>query len=289
MDELQWDGMVLAMEASGFSGDLVSIDTAGSIYGGSSPLISSMNNGVSEQVETLTAITVTATKIDSGFDPLFNPSDVILASAGTVVVGSFKMPLNGNIANVDATFIAAHEGYRLQGYVPHLSSGARAPQSGITVGYGVDLGSVTVGTLQSWGIDAATIAEVQPYLGLKGSAADAVASNLNITATQAIELSLGALSQTVDLVASNWAKSTNTAFANLPASIQTVIVDVAYPNGPNLALSAPLFWADVTSQNWAAAVSELQHWTTLGVIGVLQRYTDDANLLQNAINGGMTH
>ncbi|MGN6481161.1 pesticin C-terminus-like muramidase [Luteibacter sp.] len=160
-----------------------------------------------------------------------------------------------------------------------------APNAGVTIGAGVDLGQQSVAGLQAMGIGQAIIDIVSPYLGLKGSAAAAKVASAGepvLGNASAISLSLGLLNSTEHIVATQYnAATTGIQFEQLPADAQTVIVDVAYPNGPYLSASAPGFWSSVTTGNWSAAVSELQNW--YGPNNTNNRYLGDASMIQSAI------
>jgi len=96
-------------------------------------------------------------------------------------------------------------------------------------------------------------------------------------------LSFALRNSTYSTLASNSnASSTITQCQQLPGDAQTVILDVAYPNGPYLSRSAPTFWSEVTAGNWAAAVNELQHWHADGSTNT--RYQGNADRLQESID-----
>jgi len=182
---------------------------------------------------------------------------------------------------VDSSHIYTNEdGVHTTGYLVPGASNA-----GVTIGAGVDLGSQSASGLASMGVAQNIITTVTPYLGLKGAAAStAVTKNGYPTLSQAdaTSLSQALLDSTRATVASRFdATSAVAKFDELPAEAQTVIIDVAYPNGPYLSTSAPSFWADVTSGNWSSAVDELNNW--YGTNSSNPRYQGDAALLQSAI------
>lgn len=187
-----------------------------------------------------------------------------------------------NLDRVDSSHIYANEdGIHTTGYLV-----AGAPNGGVTIGAGVDLGSQSESGLQNIGIAQGIIDIVKPYLGLKGSVASAYVNAHGFPTlknTDAISLSLGLLNSTEQTVRARFdAATTGAQFQELPADAQTVIVDVAYPNGPYLSSSAPSFWSDVTSGNWTATINELNNW--YGTNNSNSRYQGDAALLQSAIN-----
>jgi hypothetical protein len=167
---------------------------------------------------------------------------------------------------------------------------ASFPNSGLSIGAGVDLGQHTASDLTRWGISQAGLTALTPYFGLKGN--DAVSAVTNngglptISTADANAISSGAFNDTMGQVSGNFngASTTGIQFNQLPQEAQTVIMDIAYNSGSNLAGAAPHFWTDVTTGNWQAAVSELNSWTSAGTSD--RRHTADANLLQQGITNG---
>ena len=72
------------------------------------------------------------------------------------------------------------------------------------------------------------------------------------------------------------------SFAELPLEARTVIADVAYQYGPNLAQRVPNFWSDVTAGRWDSATQKLRAFGDL----YTTRRNAEADLLQLAINRG---
>ena len=100
-------------------------------------------------------------------------------------------------------------------------------------------------------------------------------------------LNAGSLALTVNTLAANYngANQIGVTFFELPAEVQTVLTDVAFPNGPNLSRSAPTFWSHMTSGNFLGAYNELLNWNGPG-IPTGQRYADNAVLLRRAYEAG---
>lgn len=223
---------------------------------------------------------------------LFLPSTDQIVLLTDQIGGARALPTVMPVVTVDETYIWSHEqgphgGAALTGYVPLNNQGQPFPNSGVTVGYGVDLSGVTVQELQTFSFSQTDINTLQPYLGLKGAQANAVAANLVISQSLANELNVMAMDVTAATLAGNFTKATGTIFGSLPTAAQTAILDVAYQMGANLQASAPNFWSDITTHNWSAAVQVLDNFTLVGITGVLPRFTSDATLLQAAINGGL--
>ncbi len=66
-------------------------------------------------------------------------SNAVNAGSGSPAP-SVAPPLPKSLADIDLAFIHGEEGFRTDGYVPADSKGNPIQQSGITIGYGVDLG-----------------------------------------------------------------------------------------------------------------------------------------------------
>lgn len=190
----------------------------------------------------------------------------------------------------NTNYIFANEGgIHTTGYTLPAASN---PNSGVVIGAGVDLSKQSASLLQSLGIPQAVINTVSPFLGPNGptgqAAVNAVAAHGKpvLTTDQAKSLSVALRNSTYATVASNFNAASSVAqFQQLPGDAQTVILDVAYPNGPYLSSSAPTFWGQVTSGNWTAAINELQHWYGDGSSN--PRYQGDADLLQQSVDAGV--
>lgn len=243
------------------------------------------------QTASLPPITVVAPPITGGDDP---PPPPITGGDGTGGGSPPEIPhciaplANANRA--DRATILNNEGTMTQtGYV---LPPAQFPNSGVTIGQGVDLGQFTLQQLTSWGLSAADQATLTPFIGLRGANAQAAINSLGaptISAADATAVTNGAYQWTYDTVAANFNANAQNGmtFQGLPAQAQTAIVDAAYPSGPYLSSSAPHFYSDITSGNWAAAVNELNHWKADGSTDA--RHAADAALLQQGIDSGALH
>lgn len=196
---------------------------------------------------------------------------------------SHCIPLMGHAIRADVNYIYGNEGgMHTEGYTlpPEYSN------SGVTIGAGVDLGQQSVAGLQAMGVSQSIIDAVSPYLGLKGQGAiNALAAQpIVLSSADANSLSTALFNHTLSQVQAAFdAASPDAYFDQLPEEAQSAIVDVAYPNGPNLANSAPNFWGYVVDGNWSAAANELQNWYSDGR-PVDDRYKADAVKLNNAIS-----
>ena len=162
------------------------------------------------------------------------------------------------MTNVDFTFISDREGGQaLTGYVPD-PSGSR---SGVTIATGFDLGARDAGDLLALGLPSGLRASLHPYLGLTGqSAVSALAKQpLTITQTDADLIDRASKANALTGLVASYNASSSVTFSSLPAQAQTVIASVAFQYG-SLAIATPTFWKHVTSQDWAAAVSELRNF-----------------------------
>lgn len=239
----------------------------------------------------LTNASATSVAAMPGFTPArFVINNLGLNGYGTAPVA--PIAVERSKLNIDSKWLSNNEGgQRKDGYTLPPN---QFPHSGVTVGTGVDLAQHTASELQSWGLDQATIDQLQPYLatgpgqqGPEGQAAvDALSANggLTLTQAQADALDSGAFTSIAMQVAANYnaANPGVNDFTSLPSAVQTVLVDIAYKYGP---AGAPSFMSDADYGNWANAVAELQNFgdTANGAAG---RLANDAALLQGAITSG---
>jgi hypothetical protein len=198
---------------------------------------------------------------------------------------SHCIPLLGHANRADASYVYDNEGgIHTEGY---LLPADQFSNSGVTIGAGVDLGQQSAAGLQAMGVAQGIIDAVSPYLGLRGqAAADAVATHgkPTLSSADASALSTALFNHTYGIVQAAFdAASPDAYFDQLPEEAQSAVVDVAYPNGPYLATSAPKFWGYVVDGNWGEAVNELQNWYGDGRQSD-PRYQADATKLNNAIS-----
>lgn len=213
--------------------------------------------------------------------------------------------LRGAFFNIDVSFIHARESSQpLLVNVPRNNAGAVLGHSGITIGYGFDLGQTTDSELQqdvSNGIISQSLYNtVAPWVGMQGQAALTYAEqhsilgiNLPTSDLQSLQyVSDVRLDSIVQQVSVNYYNATannglNPAFVNtLPGGVQTAIADVAVQYGPDLASGAPAFWSDITHYNWTAAESELQHF---GDAFTTRRSLDAAQMQSGITQGALVN
>ncbi len=157
------------------------------------------------------------------------------------------------MSNIDWDFILEQEGFRLKGYVPN----PEGSDSGVTIASGFDLGARSVSDLK--GLSKEIIDLLTPYLGIKGAAADEVASNLVVSDEQAKTINEFAKKKELGLLKKRWKAKTGQSFDDLPMREATVITSVAFQYG-NLATETPNFWRQVTSGDWDGAVGNLRNF-----------------------------
>lgn len=160
---------------------------------------------------------------------------------------------------INSQFIADNEGGQyLQGYVPNRG-GQPIGSSGVTIATGVDLGGRTDDSLRDMGIDDALVAQLHPYLGLKGDQAAGYLQQhpLEITADQASQLDNAAINAIAGRLQQLYDDDSAIDFWTLPENTQTAIADLAYQYGPNLPSATPIFWSEITQGQWQMAVGEL--------------------------------
>ena len=139
-----------------------------------------------------------------------------------------------------------------QGYVPP------GDKSGVTIGVGFDLGQHDEKALKDMGFNDKLIKILKPYLGLKGDDARAVASNLNVSGDDYIDLIIKPVKAKADRIIEKYnAVSGENAFQNLESGLQKVIFGVMYNVGIEGKTGAPGFWNQATSKDWDALVLNL--------------------------------
>jgi hypothetical protein len=182
--------------------------------------------------------------------------------------------------------VRKNEDFETEGYL--LLPTDKFPNSGMTIGYGVDLGYRTESELKRWGMSAAGIKAVRPYLGLKGKkAAGELAKhpeNPVISEADAIAISDGIYQDLLISTTNNYndATSIGISFQELPAGAQAAIMDIAYMGKPSI--KAPTFWSYVIKGEWSAAAGELSNWYGNGKTDA--RHLNDAKLIADAIKSG---
>ena len=189
-------------------------------------------------------------------------------------------PEGGPVGGPD-NFIRSQEGFRLDGYVPDLGFS----RSGVTVGTGVDIGQMSVADIQALDITLDLKQKLQPYTGLiQQDAAHLLSTRpLRLTEYEANALDRVVAQNTVERVAHRFNTAVpGNSFAELPPDIRTVVADLAYQYGPNLAQRMPDVWSDLTEGRWDSATQKLRNF---GDRYPTRRNTE-ADLLQRATGGG---
>jgi len=221
-----------------------------------------------------------------------------------------------NLINWD--IIVGHEGNVLTPYVPANSSGVPLGSSGTTIGVGVDLftGPISQSDFEAlfpnylsdpslnFLFDAIGVDGEQSIEDLESGDPNGVEhiygtdiTNTTLAITQAQADALSNLAR--DLTLSSLVPAFNAAaayyadqedgeyvpFSDLTAGQQTAIADVAYLRGPGLASNSPLFWADITQENWDATADELKNFFGIDNVdadpGTNARLLDDAELVSD--------
>ncbi|BDH45306.1 peptidase [Salmonella enterica subsp. enterica serovar Choleraesuis] len=185
---------------------------------------------------------------------------------------------------VKQDLIQAKEGFSTKEYVPKDINGRPSSSSGVTVGIGVDLGGKTTDSLAKDGITMQFINFLKPYLGLKGDNAQNFLNShpLNLTTTQANDLSNNYINRFSSTVANNFNAASKVKFSSIPLNTRTAIVSAAYQYGTNLAKATPHYWTQVTTGQWQAAINNLNNfgdqWPT--------RRKSEAELIKSDLSAG---
>lgn len=159
----------------------------------------------------------------------------------------------------DWNFIDELEGFTVRGYVPKDVRGEPLGQSGATIGGGVDLGHWTVTALRRRKVPESIIEKVAPYCGLRGwDAVHALVIPLVLTEDEARRLTRTIQGDITDALIARYDRASKVPMRFIAQQAQTVLLSVAYQYGPDLARRCPKFWRAMTSQDWQAAVKELE-------------------------------
>lgn len=164
--------------------------------------------------------------------------------------------------------IGEFEGNRLAGYVP-TKNGVLLGHSGVTIGMGVDLGSMNEGSLDALDIAQTLKDKLRPYLGFQGAAAQEKlkADALRLDQEEVDQLNAAVQRSQVDALrrAYNAAVGPNgMTFDDLPEPAQTVIASVKFQWGDiwhRKNSEVQKFWKAAVAQDWAAAHAVLRQWT----------------------------
>lgn len=201
---------------------------------------------------------------DGGDDPC--PAS-LRPGSGSLTGGSCTLPPECYVPlpaedRVDHGTIIAHEG----GILTEGDPPGNDPNSGVTIGGGVDLKWQSRTGLEGLGVSQQVLNLLDPYFGLGGQAATAKLAHLglHLTQQQAENLTEIVIDHYVDLTRDRFndmsaanSQDNPTMFYQLPGRVQTVIVDVLYLSGPFT--GAPQFMGYVTSGDWEAAINELAY------------------------------
>lgn len=163
-------------------------------------------------------------------------------------------------ANVDFDFIKKREGYKLNMYIPKDKKGNPLDNSGSTIASGFDLGQRNETDLK--GLPTSLIKKLKPYLGMKGSSADAYikANPLSITDAEGVIINKFVKQQEIDRLKKDWKNSTSLVdFDDLTKGQATTVASVAFQYG-DLPTRAPIFWGYVTNGDWSKAEQELRNF-----------------------------
>jgi len=204
---------------------------------------------------------------------------------------------SGNRA--DFAQVMAHEEPRKEPYLVDERNPGKFPNSGVTVGTGVDLRWYLPSELRSWGVSQATVTRLTPAMatapGAFGPAGVDTVEVLKKIGDDPLPpgdldaLNAGAFKNTFRLVGGKFSsdQTVGVPFDQLPEEIQTVVVDAAYPFGTNRLVNggaqATQVWSQLTKGDYLGAANSLAAWSG-GAYA--QRMHDLAALLKQAIKDG---
>lgn len=164
----------------------------------------------------------------------------------------------------DFKSITKNEERKNKGYALWSPSSPKNPKSGVTISVGIDLSKRTEAELVSWGVSPEGIRIVKPFVNknIVGAAAYAAlkAQGKPMLGEADIEaMAKGGFNWTYDTVSRNFDNNNKVGltFAELPAELQTSIVDLAYPFGPYLNISRDSVWSLLLEGRLAEAANAM--------------------------------
>lgn len=203
--------------------------------------------------------------------------------------------------NFDLEFIRDHEATAseaLKATIPEDEDGNPLGTSGMTIGYGVDLGAYSDDLLQSRvdsdGITQDFADKISPYIGKKGNDAQEYLGKHALSFKESERSQLNALSDIryahilngldVDYYNATCKTDTRPHFmTEIPKEAKTAIADVAIQYGGDLSSSTPSFWSQVTHNKWSEAAANLHDFGD----DFTRRRHDDETELRKAISNGL--
>jgi hypothetical protein len=234
----------------------------------------------------ITRIPVTGYPPSSSFPPEWAAPSSSVPSAGPDVAPAPSPncePVYSSQDRVDQDHIKQDEKSTNIGVQP-------TSNSGLTIGYGIDLKSKDVNWLTSAGISQAAVNVLSPFAHAAPSTIPSLFATYGHPYVGDPDLALmynKAYSENYQLVTSAYNAATASngfaiQFTQLPAAAQTVIMDMGYQT-PNLS-TYHNFWTYITNGEWAAAAYELRNWSGPGQTS--PRKSALADMLDQAITSG---
>jgi hypothetical protein len=201
---------------------------------------------------------------------------------------------------IDLNRVHANEGRSIatDGYIPEDNDGNPMQNSGVTVGWGVDIGQIDDAELDNWGTDYGvsreTLDKLRPYVGKKKEDAKAfLAENpLTLTEDEAIQVSRVKYAKIVKRLKDNVETIRGPgAWDTIPGDVRTVLLDVAVNAGPNAfnpnaekgSKRHDNMIGFIRNGDVAGMIDELRAY---GMLGLQPRRTRNAEWLEKALQAG---
>jgi hypothetical protein len=158
---------------------------------------------------------------------------------------------------IDYSFIEQLEGNTCTGYVPDPENS----QSGVTIACGFDIGQRSEEELVKQ-FSPDLVAKLLPYVGLKKHEAQQKLSEipLQLCEHESAQVHRYCKFDATRKLERLWNRSeAQLPFHQLSVECQTVVASVAFQYG-DLSVRTPNFWQQVISENWQAALVNLQEF-----------------------------
>ncbi|EBY4402265.1 hypothetical protein DUV58_24755 [Salmonella enterica subsp. enterica serovar Caracas] len=186
--------------------------------------------------------------------------------------------LNKSKDILDLDFLHVSEGYRSEAYWPGQSSG-------ITIGYGVDIGHQSEEGLHKWGVPQSIIDKIKDYFGITGEAANTLLKGLKDKTLGLSDREIKQFSDivkkqaTADIINKYNAATKGITFDKIPYNTRTAIIDLFYqysaPKG------APKSWGFIINNDWNGFYNELMNF---GDKHTTRREREAALVLSDIVN-----
>jgi len=182
---------------------------------------------------------------------------------------------------IDWSELGVLEGFETKGYVPlNRKTHQFIGKSGVTIGYGVDLGQRSAAEIKALPLPSSTIAKLMPYALLKGyQAADALRFRpLQVSVLEARMITAAVWNRVFDQLAANYNARSPVDFDDLPKEAQNVLASMALNFGPALHIATPNTFKLACERRWKEMSEVLKKFPSKNPELSVRRYREGTML-----------